>query len=299
MCTVHQHSMARSHQPSMARSHPHPLALFSLAAKNVRAKDVIAHPCNKHLVSTMKDGKLALDIGPHIRSKSCNTLATLGRNDTDITVNGSCIARVQCSFEIDPDTRVVMLFDRSNGQSTQVFGNKVIPFEHGRPRRVLVQQAINTTVGMGGVGRDFFQFELIWHQSPTETMAKVKKQEGMLCVQEEDPRVARTCDAYDEAPTILPSQRMTRIQTPEPSSLKIRSVVIEPPLGSGQFGVVYKSIDADSGKLMAVKKLLQPTQISEQGGWQVSLYYALKREVETLSRIRHVGRPIQPFISMD
>jgi hypothetical protein len=92
----------------MPRPQPHPLALFSLKPLNPRAKDVVAHPCNSHLVSTVgDDGALALDIGFHIRSKSCNTLATLGRGETDIFVEGSSIAKVQCSFEIDLDTNVV------------------------------------------------------------------------------------------------------------------------------------------------------------------------------------------------
>lgn len=69
----------------MPRPCPNPLALFSLVPENKRAKDAVAHPSNSYLVSTVsKDGTLALDIGFHIRSQSCNTLATLGRNDTDI-----------------------------------------------------------------------------------------------------------------------------------------------------------------------------------------------------------------------
>jgi hypothetical protein len=84
----------------MPRPQPHPLALFSLIPQNARAKDVVAHPCNSHLASTLRDGTLALDIGFNIRSQSCNTLATLGRNG-DIILEGSSIAKVQSSFEID------------------------------------------------------------------------------------------------------------------------------------------------------------------------------------------------------
>lgn len=62
------------------------------------------------------------------------------------------------------------------------------------------------------------------------------------------------------------------------------------PLGSGQFRTVYKAIDVDSGKLMAVKILQRPTKASKQEEWRISLYYALKREVETLSGISHVSK---------
>ena len=61
-------------------------------------------------------------------------------------------------------------------------------------------------------------------------------------------------------------------------------------LGSGQFGEVHKAIDVDLGKFMAVKIMQRPAGISKQEDWRISLYYALKREVETLSEISHVSR---------
>jgi hypothetical protein len=271
----------------MPRPEPHPLALFSLKPHNPRAHDVVAHPSNVYLRSTLPNanGALALDVGFNICSQSRNTLATLGRNDTDIIVEGSSIGRVQCSFEIDLDSRVVMLYDRSNAQTTQVSGDNATPFEHGRLRRVVVQQGLNTIIGMGGVGCDLVQFELIWHQGPIDTVEKVKSQEGMSCGAEENPRLART---VDEAPTVLPSQRVTRIHTPGERKLRMRYKNIGPPLGSGQFGIVHKCIDVDSGKFMAVKILKRPQGISQED-WREELCYTLKREVETLSDISHVS----------
>lgn len=78
-------------------SEPHlsrpPGALFSLKPLNERAEQVVRHPCNRHLASKQTDGTLALDIGFHIRSTSRHTVATLGRGDTDIFVDGSRIAK--------------------------------------------------------------------------------------------------------------------------------------------------------------------------------------------------------------
>ena len=178
-----------------------------------------------------------------------------------------------------------MLYDRSNAQTTQVSGDNATPFEHGRLRRVVVQQGLNTIIGMGGVGCDLVQFELIWHQGPIDTVEKVKSQEGMSCGAEENPRLART---VDEAPTVLPSQRVTRIHTPGERKLRMRYKNIGPPLGSGQFGIVHKCIDVDSGKFMAVKILKRPQGISQED-WREELCYTLKREVETLSDISHVS----------
>ena len=258
----------------MPRPQPHPLALFSLKPLNPRAQNVVAHPCNSHLVSTLPDGTVVLDIGFNIRSKSCNTLATLGRGDTDNFVEGSSIAKMQCSFEINLDTTVVMLYDRSYYQTTQISGENATPFEHGRLRRVVVQKKLSTIIGMGGEERNLMRFKLEWHKDPVQTVKKVKNRESISLGQEENPRLART---VDDVPNILPSQRETRPHTPGPPQLKMRYVKVgEDKLGSGQFGVVYKAIDVDSGKLMAVKILRRPARISKQEEWRPLLYYAFK-----------------------
>jgi hypothetical protein len=108
-----------------------------------------------------------------------------------------------------------------------------------------------------------------------------------VCGRVENPRLSRT---VDEAPTDLPSRRETRPHTPGCLQLKMRYVkVVGGKLGSGQFRTVHKAIDVDSGKFMAVKILEQPTRKSKQEEWRMSIYYALKREVETLSDISHVS----------
>ncbi|KAF2258233.1 kinase-like protein [Lojkania enalia] len=272
----------------MARPCPHPLALFSLRPyhKNERAERLVAHSNNSHNVSTLSDSTLALDVGFHLHGKSSKTLVTLGRGvDTDIYLEGSGVSRVQCSFEIDLDTGVVMLYDRSFPSSTQVFGENATPFQRERDqRKVLVQKDLNAIIGMGGERRDLVQFELEWHQDPTQTAKAIKDYDALPCGRVENPRLART---VDEAQTDLPSRRETRPHTPGQRQLKMRYLTVGPKLGSGQFGTVHKAIDVDSGKLMAVKILVRPTRASEQEDWRQSLYYALKREVETLSEISH------------
>jgi len=266
----------------MVRLRPHPRALFSLEPLNDRARDVVTNPNNSHLVSALPDGVLALDIGFHIRSQSRNTLAMLGRNNADIIVQGSSIARSQCSFEIDdPDTGVVMLYDRSNSQTTQVSGGNAKPFEPGRTRRIVVANDVNTEIGMGGIACDLVRFKLRWHDLyKLGTVKNIKNQEGLICSQEENPRFART---VDEMPTVLPSQRATRLHTPGERQLRMRYAEGY-QLGSGQFGTVYKAIDVDSGKVMAVKVIKRPLL-----GWEADAWQRVKREVEILARISHVS----------
>jgi hypothetical protein len=270
----------------MYRFERHPLVLFSLVPKNDRSENVLAHPSNSHLVSRLPNNKLALDIGFHIRSESCNTLATLGRGDADIFVEGASIAKIQCSFEINVETNVVMLYDRSHAETTQVFGENVTPFEHGRIRKVVVQDELNTIIGMGGERQNLVQFGLRWHQGAMETMEKIKNRESIRSGQAENPRRART---IDDLPTLLPSQRETRGHTPGLMQQKLRYREIGAALGSGQFGTVHKCIDVDSGTLMAVKVLVPSPGASDPEEWNQSLHYALEREVETLSEISHVS----------
>jgi hypothetical protein len=183
-----------------------------------------------------------------------------------------------------------MLYDRSNGQTTQVSGEIATPFERGRPRRVIVQKKLNTIIGMGGAGCDLVQFKLEWHQDPTQVVKKIKNGEVLPYGREENPRLARI---VNEAPTELPSPRNTRPHTRGQRQLKMRYVKVH-QLGSGQFGNVHKAIDVDSGKFMAVKIIERPVNASEKEHeeWRTSLYYALIREVETLSKISHVSRAL-------
>jgi serine/threonine protein kinase len=70
----------------------------------------------------------------------------------------------------------------------------------------------------------------------------------------------------------------------------MRYVTVGDRLGSKTYRTVYKAIDVDLGKFMAVKILKRPTRALKQEDWRISLHYALKREVETLSKISHISK---------
>ena len=273
----------------MPRPEHHPLALFSLIPVNEGARAVLAHQCNEHLVSWLTKGILGLDIG-HVRSKfGDKTLATIGRGDADIIVADSRIAKIQCSFEIDLETKVVIFYDRSHSQTSQVFGQYAMPFQPGCTRKVVVQDNVNTLIGMGGEGRNLVQFELAWHCKPNVAIQMNQNRENTILSYEENPRLAWT---IDEADTVLPSCRETRPHTTRLQQSKLRYATIV-QLGAGKFGEVYKAVDVDSGKLMAVKILKQPPGTSDQD-WRISVYNTFKREVDILSRISHVNEiPLQ------
>ena len=257
---------------------PHPLALFSLFPITDPAKAVVQHPCNKHLVSQLEN-EIVLDIG-HTRSISGDhaTLATLGRHG-DITIEGRNISRIQCSFEIDNETKVVMFYDRSHSQTCQVFGEGATPFVYGRPRKVVVQPKLNTIIGIGGVYRDLIQFELVWHTNIDTTKEWVKTREKTALA--ENARFARTVDDTD---TVLPTGVMTRINTAGSRLQRIRYETIGDRIGAGQSAEVYKAVNVDTGQLIAVKILKWSVGSATQKEWM-----AVKREIEIHSSISHVS----------
>lgn len=261
----------------MPRPPSHPCELFTLIPLNDCARRVVNDPYNSHLLTPVPNGELGIYIG-HVRSNTHGVLATMGR-DGDILVQGNTIGRRHCSFDISSGG-VIMLHDHSRYHSTQVSGECAMPFEMARtPRRVIVTREVNTILGMGGLRSDLIQFRLLWH---VQDSTGITEKDGVWEPDHEgreNPRLART---VDEAPTILPSRRMTRVHTPGEHSLPVRYIKGR-QLGSGQFGTVYKAVDVDSATTMAVKTIQRP-----QCGWKIDSWNQMKREVETLARISHV-----------
>lgn len=259
-----------------------PCELFTLVSLNDRARKVVNDPYNSHLRSPLPNGEFGIYIG-HVRSISPNVLATMGR-DADIMVQENTIGRVQCSFEMEnPSKGVIMLHDMSRYRSTQVFGEHAVPFEASRnPRRVVVTREVNTILGMGGHLKNLIQFSLLWHVRDRTGITDKTSIFEPDPRGRENPRLART---LDEAPTVVPSRYMTRINTPGSHSLRVRYIKGS-QLGSGQFGTVYKALDVDSGTMMAVKIIQRP-----QCGWKDDSWNRMKREVETLAKISHVNDP--------
>ena len=244
---------------------PDPNALFPLVWKNDRAKEVVDHESNSHLVSLIDD-KSGLDFG-HFQSRSgcSSTLATLGGGG-------------------DADG-IVLFYDESKSWSSQVSGENATPFEYGRPRRVVVLPKVNTTIGFGGVGRNLVEFDLVWHCDRDTVDATLETRRNIPPSRRRTPRFLRTVEDVD---TMAPTGRCTRVHTSGPRSLTMRwKELIK--IGSGEFGVVWKGVGLDSGRLMAVKKLSNPPETSHEQ-WKATLNCEVKREVSFLSGLSHVSQ---------
>lgn len=222
---------------------------------------------------------MALDIG-HIQSihGSEPTLVTLGR-DGDVVLQGSTISRIQCSFEINSETQIVMFIDRSSNQSTQVFGKNSYSFANGLERKVVVQKGLNPIIGMGGINRNDIQFELIWHHQNDHAQSYVERR-GNICLGL-NPRFADT----EPEVHLDASDRMDGLETPSwmNNSPKIRYHMGE-FLGEGGYGEVSRAIDVDTGRVMAVKSI--KCDWKEEDSRTSTL---LRREIEFLSQLSHVS----------
>ncbi|KPM35528.1 hypothetical protein AK830_g11033 [Neonectria ditissima] len=200
------------------------LSLFCLEPLTEGAKAVVAHSSNQRLVHWQNGSKFGLDIG-HLHSpwRDYATIATLGKTG-DVVVDDPRIAGIQCSFEIDSDTGIVMFYDRSHSQTSQVFGENATRFEDGRPRKVIVNQDYNTIIGMGGSEQNMFMFKLRWYWGFNGVMGMFKRQE-------------------------------TEFEKSPPGQLRQTRYIKQDFLGSRPLESVFNAINMDSGKLMVVKRM--------------------------------------------
>ena len=263
---------------------PNTRALFSLVPMNEKAKNVVQDENNDHLVSLSSKSHVAsFDIGFHINSQSStNTLATLGRDDCDIFLRPSSVARTQCSFEIDdPNTGIVMFYDRSHKHNTRVSGAHSKTFENGRsPRKVLVYPEFNEEISIGGINGDLIQFKIEWILTEHEIKEVVRKHRNEEKGTITNPRKARTRDPIE---TALASATMTPEQAFQRSSQTGLRYLKRDLRGVGSFGRVWRAIDVDSGRVMAMKQIDWVPGSQEQDH-----VTKVRREVELMRRSKHV-----------
>ena len=262
---------------------PRPLAIFSLIALNEPAEAVITHRINGHLVSALDNGRLVLDIG-HVHSKFHGTLAALGRDcDNDVVIEGASISRYQCSFEIDWESDVVWLFDKSTGNSTQVMGQKATQFSTNHIRKVMVEESANIEIMMGVDPSDCCWFQLIWWPNAGEKIKNFKSQRNGY---EVNPRLAHTRTSEDSL--AMSSKMLTRVRVNGP---RVRYTIIGSMLGQGRTGEVYKARDIEGKKDLAVKIIKVKTEANQdkEENWRRTVDL-VKREVDEVANLHHVSK---------
>lgn len=263
------------------RSSPNPAALFWLVPANFEARKVAEDPVNRRRVACMQNGKLAFDIGFHVQQYSQTTLVTLGRNG-DIIIPGRHIRRCHCSFEIDDlATGIVRLWDQTTIKGTRVIGVNSFPFQPGLERKVVFWPGCNTKFEICGAKQKRYEFCLDWiKETDTDIVEAIRPWLDPAMAAMEDPKVARTVvDDGDE--TFAPSHWPSKIHTTSPVKLRF---IQRKQLGSGSYGDVYRAIDIDTGKVVAVKRQQRPKE-----GWPQEMWTQLMLEVNIMNKIQHVS----------
>ncbi|OAL22371.1 putative peroxisomal-coenzyme A synthetase [Fonsecaea nubica] len=252
------------------RPEPHPSTVFSLVPINPRAKAVLDHPSNGHLISVVHNpddplNNLGINVGPHISSSSQYALTTLGRGGTDITLEGATISRTHCSFDINQEFGTILLHDRSTAQATNFFGEDRQSFEKGRIRRVVVAPAVNTLLGIGGHDGRQLLFKLLWHK-------EVINWKDMLKIQSQN-----SCDTR----TVSSSRCPTSLNTPAAPSSTARYASLH-KIGTETFGDVWQAVETDTGMLITVKVVKDYVH-----GTNDVRRMMVKRELDTLAKLSH------------
>lgn len=166
----------------MAGNQPANVYFLLVPTDSDRATAVVNHPENNHLLTHSVDGSAALAVSLHSGS-SLQTLATIGPNSTDIIMPFHDISRTQCSFEVCTESGLIMLWDRSDGQTTHILYVPDTPcfeFEFGRPRRILVSEEVNPIIGFGTTKENLIRFRLEWNPSQTRRPADLFRDSLLL-----------------------------------------------------------------------------------------------------------------------
>jgi len=205
----------------------------------------------------LDEGCYALAIGMHLWNSKKKTLASIGREDCDITVSGwrHNISRVHCTFHIHPESGAILFQDRSVAKSTLVshLNTKEYGFETKREtRQVMVHPEFNDFISFGGVNKDLYRFRLVWKSNIDSTVHAVR---------DYIPRPLDFARPWCDRTTVVGSKEREAHRY----HLRVQQNLLKHPmrffqkgekaLGSGGFGSVFPAFDVDSGRCLAVKKI--------------------------------------------
>lgn len=267
---------------------PHRRPIFSLVARNQKAKEVIEDHRNKHLLYDFQDPDyldsrlLGIAIEIH-NSPQSTTVARIGREaKADVHINNRGVARIQCAIEINKQSHQFMLSDRSRLHSTHTYGRNSFDFPEKGLREVLlapdcndhlwISLGNNSDVGKG----DGLAFKIYWHKHEVDIEADIEAALAALTLVQEDPLHMRTIE-----PGLPPRKPLPRHASPDLTS-RI-PYLRRKKLGRGTFGHVYKALNKRTGNFFAVKLVYLPEQAKKPESRDDVL-----REVILLNRLKHV-----------
>lgn len=250
---------------------------FSLYAVDDEALRIINDPRNASLKQPGPNGRPCFVIGDDHTSKSCGNLLSIGRNEetSDVYLGSSrYYSGTQCYIYVHPLSGEYVLRDKSGSKSTvlEVEGDHDKKYTlQGDPRRRVLPRGRSARICCRKA-----TFHIWWPDAalPSE----------QLRVPQVNEVVERSTVERQSA---LPPPRETRVQPPKlPDGVQQLEKIdheVRRNLGSGAFGQVKLTVDLDSGRLLAVKRISVPPE-NEKRAKQ-----AAKTEVHLLAKLAHVS----------
>lgn len=263
---------------------PHPQTLFHLVPSNQIAREALIEEANKRFVSNSRLGPLGLEVGYHVPSTPSGTVITrLGRggDQSDLILRRQSLAhpmsRHHVAFEVNPDTRLVILSVRSKRVSSVKFAV-----------RDGIEKELVTGDGVIFYGQDYdisialYRFELHWLNGSIDSLKDLVVQgyEASLDLLE-GVRSSQRPTGRDISEAL--SWHVTRLHTAKDSLFKD---IPERRLikGKGAFGAVYEATDQESGHLFAIKVVTLEAYPNPDVARTL-----IHREIKTMEKLKHVS----------
>jgi hypothetical protein len=206
-------------------------------------------------------------------------MARLGR-DADLILQQRNVSGVHVSFEIHPETLVVLLSSRTKRTSSVV----VIPMD-GPSERIdgdcVLSYGAEYNIVIAG-----YNFSLKWRRGTAQSLRELSIREYTEALKRQAQGNVRSRYLPTEADSEAHTWHNTRIHTAQRPLFQEAKGAQRVRIGGGEFGKVYRVVDDLTGNSFAVKVLLLDKCANLEDARSRA-----HREVKALERLKHVCPP--------
>ncbi|KLU90697.1 serine/threonine protein kinase [Magnaporthiopsis poae ATCC 64411] len=264
---------------ALSRLMPHtmakPVALFHLVPANDTARQALSHPDNRRFVSPARNDSLGLEIGFHVASVPGRVMARLGR-DADLILQQRNVSGVHVSFEMHPETLVVMLSSRTkrtssvmvtptNGSGELIYGDCVLSY------------GTKYTIAIAD-----YKFSLQWRGGTALSLRELSIREYNEALKRQAQGNVHSRYLPTEADSETHTWHNTRIHSARRALFREAEGARRQLIGGGQFGEVYRAVDDLTGNSFAIKVLLLDKCRNPEDARSHA-----HREIKVLERLEH------------
>jgi hypothetical protein len=204
-------------------------------------------------------------------------MARLGRN-ADLILQQRNVSAIHVSFELHPETRVVLLSVRAKRVSS------VVVTPDGDLKEAEEEIEGDCVLGYGKtyeVKISGYRFRLIWRSRCSTTLRELASREYERVLEQQANVRSRYLPT--EPDSEAHTWHNTRIHTARRILFREADGKPRERIGGGQFGTVYRAVDLESGNAFAVKVMMLRAYPDPEHARA-----AAHREVKALQRLKHV-----------